>query len=52
MGKTRHGFGRDKFVDEVWKWKESKQTSIENDLNKLGTKFDWDKSYFTLDKVL
>ena len=49
-GKTRHDIGREKFLEEVWKWRKEKGTGITKDLKKLGTSFDWDKEYFTMDK--
>jgi valyl-tRNA synthetase len=51
-GKTRHDVGREKFLEEVWKWRNEKGNSITNDLKKLGTSFDWDREYFTMDANL
>lgn len=49
-GKTRHELGRKEFLEEVWKWKHEKGSSISGDLRKLGTSFDWDREYFTMDQ--
>lgn len=37
---------------QVWKWKQEKGSSITNGLKKLGTSFDWEKEYFTMDPTL
>jgi len=52
FGKTRHEIGREDFLKETWKWKLEKGCSIKDDLRKLGTTFNWDKEYFTLDSKL
>ncbi|CAG9801397.1 unnamed protein product [Chironomus riparius] len=51
-GKTRHEIGREEFLREIWNWKLEKDCSIKDDLKKLGTTFNWDKEYFTLDPNL
>uniref|UniRef100_A0A146LKM1 valine--tRNA ligase n=1 Tax=Lygus hesperus TaxID=30085 RepID=A0A146LKM1_LYGHE len=48
---TRHSLGRDKFVDEVWKWKDLKSRSITGQLSRLGASLDWSREYFTLDEL-
>ncbi|VDN09351.1 unnamed protein product, partial [Dibothriocephalus latus] len=40
--------GREAFVQEVWKWKDSKGTNILAQLNRLGLLLDWSREYFTL----
>lgn len=52
LGLTRHDMGREKFLSEVLKWKAEKSSSITEDLKKLGTSFDWEKEYFTMDSNL
>lgn len=52
LGKTRHEIGREAFLAEVWKWKNERGSSITKDLKALGTSFDWDLEYFTMDKNL
>ena len=37
---------------KVWKWKQEKGSSITQSLKKLGTSFDWEKEYFTMDPTL
>lgn len=50
-GVTRHELGREKFLEEVWKWQIIKRDRSKKDLQRLGTILDWDKEYFTLDEV-
>jgi valyl-tRNA synthetase len=49
-GKTRFDLGREKFVGEVWKWKDEYQERILNQLKLLGFSLDWDHTRFTMDK--
>lgn len=48
---TRHDIGRTAFVQEIWKWKEEKGHQIRDDLIRLGTIFNWEREYFTMDEV-
>lgn len=47
---TRHQLGREKFVDEVWKWKNEYGNRIYNQMRRLGDSCDWDRATFTLDE--
>ncbi|CAN6601249.1 hypothetical protein TRVA0_001S10088 [Trichomonascus vanleenenianus] len=47
--KTRHDYGREKFVEKVWEWKEDYHDRIRKQLEKLGTSYDWTREAFTLD---
>lgn len=49
---TRHDIGRRAFLEEVWKWKDEKQSKIASDLRKLGTSFNWESEYFTMNPNL
>ncbi|KAG8539260.1 hypothetical protein GDO81_021158 [Engystomops pustulosus] len=49
-GFSRHDLGRDKFLEEVWEWKESKGDRIYHQLRSLGASLDWDRSCFTMDE--
>jgi len=49
-GKTRFDLGKDKFIDEVWKWKEEKGNTILNQFKKIGCSCDWSRARFTMDK--
>lgn len=49
QGKDRRSMGRDKFLEEVWKWKEYSSGTIEKQLRRLGASVDWDSSRFTMD---
>ena len=46
----RQDLGREKFVDEVWKWKEEYGSTIIRQLKKLGASCDWDRTRFTMDE--
>ena len=51
-GVTRQGIGRDKFVEEVWKWREQYGSTIIRQLKRLGSSCDWERTRFTMDKGL
>jgi valyl-tRNA synthetase len=46
---TRHELGRDRFVEEVWKWKQEKEQDILMQFRRMGLAFDWNRFTFTLD---
>jgi len=48
-GLDRHQLGREKFVDEVWKWKDKYGSRIISQLKSLGCSCDWDRLRFTFD---
>lgn len=48
---SRHDIGRDRFLDEVWKWRTEKAGTIKTDLIRIGAGLDWSKEYFTMDKA-
>ena len=47
--KTRHDFGREKFLEKVWEWREEKGGIILEQLRRLGASCDWDRTQFTMD---
>ncbi|RXG68428.1 Valine--tRNA ligase [Armadillidium vulgare] len=47
---TRHDLGREKFLEEIWKWKAEKGDTIYTQMKRMGVALDWNKSYFTLDE--
>ncbi len=47
--KTRHDFGREKFVEKVWDWRNEKGGIILEQLRRLGASCDWDRTAFTMD---
>ncbi|PTY05617.1 valine--tRNA ligase [Opitutaceae bacterium EW11] len=47
--KTRHDFGRQKFVEKVWEWRHEKGGIILEQLRRLGASCDWDRTHFTMD---
>ena len=46
---TRHKLGREKFLDEVWSWKDYSEEKITSQIKRLGCSVDWNKYRFTLD---
>lgn len=46
----RRDLGREKFLGEVWKWRDEHGGIILNQLQKLGASCDWDRTAFTLDE--
>ncbi len=49
-GLTRYDLGREKFLEEVWAWKEMYGGRIINQLKKLGCSCDWSRERFTMDE--
>jgi len=48
----RKALGREKFIEEVWKWKEKYGSTIIFQLKKLGASADWSRERFTMDENL
>lgn len=46
---TRHDVGREKFVSEVWNWKNEYGGTILKQLRCLGSSLDWSRECFTMD---
>lgn len=51
-GITKYQLGRNKFIEEVWKWKNKSGDQIINQLKKLGCSCDWSRNRFTMDEDL
>ncbi|CEG28042.1 valine--tRNA ligase [Bacillus sp. B-jedd] len=51
-GKTRYDLGREKFVEETWRWKEEYAGHIRNQWAKVGLGLDYSRERFTLDEGL
>jgi valyl-tRNA synthetase len=51
-GVTRDQLGREKFIEEVWKWREQSGGAIINQLKRIGASCDWDRERFTMDEGL
>ncbi|OWR49564.1 valyl-tRNA synthetase [Danaus plexippus plexippus] len=47
---NRHDIGRDKFIQEVWKWKEEHGNIICQQLRTMGCSLDWSKEIFTMNE--
>ncbi|KAL6496268.1 Valine--tRNA ligase, mitochondrial 1 [Orobanche gracilis] len=50
MNLTRHDIGREKFVAEVWNWKNEYGGTILKQLRRLGASLDWSRECFTMDE--
>ncbi len=56
-GKTRHDFGRERFVERVWEWKQQSGSTITRQMRRLGASGNWtfadtegqQSGYFTMD---
>uniref|UniRef100_A0AAG5DBN3 valine--tRNA ligase n=1 Tax=Anopheles atroparvus TaxID=41427 RepID=A0AAG5DBN3_ANOAO len=46
---SRHELGREKYLEEVMRWKIEKEGSIRNALQQMGCTMDWGREYFTMD---
>jgi valyl-tRNA synthetase len=51
-GTSRAELGREKFLEECWKWKEKYHGRIVEQLERLGASLDWSREAFTLDPDL
>lgn len=51
-GVSRYDLGREKFVDEVWKWKDEYAKTIREQWGKMGISVDYSRERFTLDEGL
>ncbi len=51
-GIKKRNLGREKFIEEVWKWKEEKGGRIIYQLKRLGASCDWTRERFTMDEGL
>ena len=51
-GVERRAIGREKFVEEVWKWQHVSGAAILQQMRRLGASVDWSREYFTMDDDL
>ncbi|MGA2401465.1 MAG: valine--tRNA ligase [Syntrophobacteraceae bacterium] len=51
-GLTRHGIGREAFLQRVWEWRARYGGLIINQLKRLGASCDWSRERFTMDEGL
>jgi len=49
---SRVQMGREKFLEEVWKWKNEYGSAITQQLRRLGASADWSRERFTMDEGL
>ncbi|MEI6836135.1 MAG: valine--tRNA ligase [Candidatus Falkowbacteria bacterium] len=48
-GQTRHDLGREKLLEEIWKFLRSTQATILHQTRKMGSSLDWSRVAFTFD---
>ena len=48
-GIRRQDIGREKFLEEMWKWMKEYQSNISNQIRKMGASVSWQNERFTLD---
>lgn len=51
-GKKKEDLGREEFLRRIWKWREEKGGTIIEQLKRLGSSCDWERTRFTLDEGL
>ncbi|WP_029896391.1 valine--tRNA ligase [Desulfohalovibrio reitneri] len=51
-GSSRAELGREKFLEQVWEWKEEYGGRILNQMRRLGESVDWSRTRFTMDEGL
>src|SRR5512145_2785929 len=51
-GLSRAAMGRERFIEQVWRWKEEAGNAILHQLKALGVSCDWDHERFTMDEGL
>ena len=49
---TRNDIGREKLIEEIWKWKEESGNTIIQQTKRLGSSADWGRNRFTMDEGL
>jgi valyl-tRNA synthetase len=49
---NRRTIGRERFVENIWAWKEESGNTIFNKLKRLGASCDWSRERFTMDEGL
>jgi valyl-tRNA synthetase len=49
-GIDKHELGREGFLEECWKWSDEYKNRILNQLHKMGSSADWDRTRFTMDE--
>ncbi|GAB1410332.1 valine--tRNA ligase [Desulfovibrionales bacterium] len=52
QGVKREDLGREKFIEQVWEWKEDYGGRILNQIRRLGASVDWTRERFTMDAGL
>jgi valyl-tRNA synthetase len=51
-GTSRAALGRERFIEQVWLWREQSGSIITQQMRRLGASCDWRREYFTMDAKL
>ncbi len=51
-GANRHVYGRERYIERVWRWREESGRTIGRQLRRLGASCDWGRERFTMDEGL
>ncbi len=51
-GKDRHRLGRERFIEQVWEWRQEYGGRIIGQLKRIGASCDWERERFTMDEGL
>ncbi len=51
-GNSRQDYGRERFIQRVWKWRETVGRLIVEQIKRLGDSCDWDQERFSMDEGL
>ncbi|AFZ82659.1 valyl-tRNA synthetase [Candidatus Kinetoplastibacterium crithidii (ex Angomonas deanei ATCC 30255)] len=47
---SKYAIGKERFIKEIWKWKEKSGNIITDQIKRLGISANWDREYFTMDE--
>ncbi len=51
-GISRDSLGREKFLEQVWKWREKSGKTITQQIRRMGASIDWNRERFSMDKEI
>jgi valyl-tRNA synthetase len=51
-GTNRQAYGREQFIERIWRWREESGRTIVRQLMRLGASCDWSRERFTMDEGL
>lgn len=51
-GQSRHGLGREKFLERVNQWSEQSGAIITQQIRRMGASLDWERTHFSMDAAI